>query len=145
MTGVLVLFMVSGCASSVPPTPPTARPAEGVRRIAIVATGDSKFTVVEHRSEPGRTFDEVVKWAPYPWLRPLGALVHSGISWLLDSGRAATTAADVGVVAPRVVVAEVLSRRLQASGPRRTAEWYLSTHAGENASHRSKQPLTHPR
>lgn len=33
-----------------------------MRRVAIVAAGDSKFTVVEHRSEPGRTFDEVVKW-----------------------------------------------------------------------------------
>jgi hypothetical protein len=115
VTGVLALLVVSGCASSVPPTPPTARPAEGARRIAVVATGDSKFTVVEHRSEPGRTFDEVVKWTPYQWLRPLGALVQSGVNWLLDSGRAATTAADVGGVAPREVVAEVLSRRLQAS------------------------------
>ena len=110
------LFVVSGCASSAPPIPPVAGPPAGVRRIAIVATGESKFTVVEHRSEPGRTFDEVVKWTQYQWLRPLGALVHSGISWLRDSGHAAATASDVAGVAPRVVVAEALSRRLQASG-----------------------------
>jgi hypothetical protein len=111
-----VLSIVLGCASSAPPARPTARPIDGVRRVAIVGAGDSKFTVVEHRSEPGRTFDEVVKWTPHQWLRPFGALVHAGINWLLDSGRAATTAPDVAGVPSRIVVAEVVARRLQASG-----------------------------
>jgi hypothetical protein len=111
---MLVLGLLSGCAPPPPPAPPVARPADGVRRLAIVASGDTKFTVVEHRSEPGRTFDEVAKWLPYGWLRPLGALIHSGINSLIDSGRGAVMAPDIGM-SPRLLVAEVLLRRLHAS------------------------------
>ena len=52
---VHAIVPVGGCASSVPPPRPTAPPFDTVRRVAVVAAGDSKFTVVEHRSEPGRT------------------------------------------------------------------------------------------
>jgi hypothetical protein len=113
---VLAIVPVWGCASSTPTPRPTARPFDTMRRVAIVASGDSKFTVVEHRAEPGRTFDEVVKWTPYQWLRPLGPLVHAGINWLLDLGRTASTAPDAWGISPRSIVTEVLTRRLQSSG-----------------------------
>jgi hypothetical protein len=113
----LGLLIVMGCASSPPPPPvPTPRLAHEVRRLAIVPAGDGKFVVLHHRAEPGRTFDEVVKWTPHQWLRPLGALVQSGINWLFDSGQAATMAPDIAGVTPRLVVTEAVSRRLRASG-----------------------------
>lgn len=113
---VLVTVPVWGCASSVHPPRLTAHPFPTVRRVAVVASGESAFTVIEHRAEPGRTFDEVVKWTPYQWLRPLGPLVHAGINWLLDLGRTVSTAADVGGISPRLIVSQVFARRLQSSG-----------------------------
>jgi hypothetical protein len=128
---VLAIVPVWGCASSTPTPRPTARPFDTMRRVAIVASGDSKFTVVEHRAEPGRTFDEVVKWTPYQWLRPLGPLVHAGINWLLDLGRTVSTAADVGGISPRLIVSQVFARRLQSSGSFEEARTLESEPIGE--------------
>jgi hypothetical protein len=111
---MIALVLTSSCASSAPPARSAARRVESVRQVAVVTTGDSKFTVVEHRDQPGRTLDEVVKWTSYPWLRPLAALVHSGINWFLDSGRAAAAAPEV--TSPRDIVADAMARRLRASG-----------------------------
>jgi hypothetical protein len=116
---LLVLAMVPfwGCASTPPPSPAPARPFDNVRRVAIVASGESSFNVIQHSVEPGRTFDEILKWYPYkPWLRPLAKVVHWGINWLLEVDDAAATAALVVGVSPRSVVADALGRTLAASG-----------------------------
>src|SRR5262245_20843989 len=120
LAAMLLIAMVSlwGCASSTPPPPrPAARPFDQERRLAVVVSGESKFTVTEHRAEPGRTFDEILKWYPSgAALRPLAAVVHRGISWLLDTDRAAGIAPQVQGLTPNSVVADALVRRLQASG-----------------------------
>jgi len=118
----LAILPLAGCASSAPPSvQPTAAPAPGpldqVRRVTIVATGDSRFAVLEPTTEPGRTFDEVLKWNTYgPLFRPLAALVHQGINWLIGLDRAADTAPDTKAVSPRAIVVTAFSRALQASG-----------------------------
>jgi hypothetical protein len=116
---LLVLAMVPfwGCASTAPPSPAPARPFENVRRVAIVASGESSFTVTQHSTEPGRTFDEILKWHPYrAWLRPIARVVHRGINWLLEVDDAAAAASHVGGVSPRAVVADAFGRTLSASG-----------------------------
>jgi hypothetical protein len=115
----LVLLPLCGCASSTAPA--VSSPAEpafpSARRVAIVATGESHFAVVENSAEPGRTLDEVLKWNQYgPMLRPLAALVHQGITWLVGQDRAAGTAPDVGAVSPALIVTNALARALHASG-----------------------------
>ena len=78
---VLAMFPVGGCASSSPAPHPSPRTFDNVRRLAIVASGETRFAVLEHSSEPGRTFDEILKWNPYrAVLAPLMRLVHQGIN-----------------------------------------------------------------
>jgi hypothetical protein len=115
---VLPLF---GCASATPSSVPAVAapapgPLDGVRRVAIVATGESRFAVLEPATEPGRTFDEVLKWNSYgPLFRPLAALVHQGIQWLIGLDRAADTAPDTKV-SPQAVVSAAFARALRARG-----------------------------
>ena len=93
----LMLLLLGGCASSSPaPTVQAARPLDevrafdDVRRIAIVASGDSVFTAMQFRSEPGRTLDEILKWHPSgaAW-RPVAKLIHRAINGLRDVDRVA--------------------------------------------------------
>jgi hypothetical protein len=120
---VLAIVPFWGCASSTPPSRASAHSFENVRRVAIVASGESSFTVTEHSAEPGRTFDEVLKWLqvlnwnPY-WatLRPLARVVHWGINWLLEVDRAAAAGSHVGGISARSVVADAFARTLSASG-----------------------------
>jgi hypothetical protein len=88
-----------------------------VRRVAIVSSGESRFAVLEHSAEPGRTFDEILKWNTYgPLFRPLAVLVHQGVNWLVGLDRAADTAPDGGAISPALIVANALARALHASG-----------------------------
>ena len=118
----LAVLPLAGCASSAPlsvqaPPPPAPGPFDGVRRVAIVATGESRFVVLEPATEPGRTFDEVLKWNTYgPLFRPLAALVHQGIHWLIGLDRATDTAPDTKAVSPRVIVTAAFARALRANG-----------------------------
>jgi hypothetical protein len=85
--------------------------------VVVVASGESRFAVLEHSAEPGRTFDEVLKWTGYGSLyRPLAVLVHQGINWLVGLDRATATAPDPTSVSPRLVVAAAFARTLEASG-----------------------------
>lgn len=116
----VALVAVAGCASSAPPPRPAVRPFAHVRQIAVVVSGESRFAVLGDNAEPGRTFDEILKWgfwgADGLWMRPLAQLVHQGINWLLDTDRAAETRVDLGNVAPRSVMAAAFVRALEASG-----------------------------
>ena len=122
MRAVAVLLVLAvalpGCASSAPPRP-AARPFDHVRQLAIVVSGESRFSVLEHRAEPGRTFDEVLKWgvlSPYQaLLRPVAELVHKGVNWLLDADRKTDAAVDLGGIAPRSVVSAAFVQALEAS------------------------------
>ena len=117
---VLAVVPLWGCASTPAPSPvqqPVQRPFDNVRRVAVVSTGESHFAVLEHSAQPGRTFDEVLKWNTYgPMFRPLAVLVHQGINWLVGLDRAADTAPDTRAVSPPLIVANALARTLHDSG-----------------------------
>jgi hypothetical protein len=115
---VLVVVAVSGCAST--PSPAPARASSGPpRQLAVVVTGDSNFTVRADDAEPGRTFNEILRWPLFgadTWLRPVAALVHRGINWLLEGDRTAEARVDLGDLPPRSFVAAAFVRALEASG-----------------------------
>ena len=116
----IAIFSLWGCASAPPPARPAARPFDDIKRVAVVVSGDSTFSMVEHAVEPGRTFDEVIKWIPWvsyqAALRPAAQLVHRGINWALGKDRAALATASLRDVSPRSVVAAAMARTLEASG-----------------------------
>jgi hypothetical protein len=121
-TAVLAVAALSlvGCASSTPPPRPIARPFDDVRRVVVVVSGESAFAIVDLAVEPGRTFDEILKWIPWqPYqaaLRPAAQLVHRGINWALDNDRGATAVSRLQGLSPRVVVAGAVARTLETSG-----------------------------
>jgi hypothetical protein len=117
-SGVLAVLLLSlwGCAAA-PPQRPSARPFDDVRRLAIVASGESSLSVVGHNAQPGRTFDEIMTWYPTkPWLRPLAKLLHQSINWALEFDQTATVARSVEGISPRTVVAAAMAQKLRASG-----------------------------
>ncbi len=116
---VLTLVAVAGCASSAPPR--QAAPSfEHVRQVAVVVSGESAFTVLAESAEPGRTFDEILKWGMFgsyrSLLRPIAELVHRGINWLLEVDTRSDARVDLGDLTPRSVVAGAFVRALEASG-----------------------------
>jgi len=117
---VLTLVAVTGCASSAPPPLPAARSFDHIRQLAVVVSGESKFAVLAEEAEPGRTFDEILKWgfwgSDVTWLRPVAELVHRGINWLMEVDRTADARVDLGDVTPRSVVTAAFVRALEASG-----------------------------
>jgi len=139
MRAVAVLLVLAvalpGCASSAPPRP-AARPFDHVRQLAIVVSGESRFSVLAHRAEPGRTFDEVLKWgvlSPYQaLLRPVAELVHKGVNWLLDADRKTDAAVDLGGIAPRSVVSAAFVQALEASARFDEIQIYAREPLGED-------------
>jgi hypothetical protein len=121
-TAIFLVAMLSlwGCASSAPPARPAARPFDDVKRVVVVVSGDSSFSIEEHAVEPGRTFDEVIKWIPWvqyqALLRPAAQLVHRGINWALGADRASLAVSSLQGVSPRMVVADSMTKTLEASG-----------------------------
>lgn len=121
-TRVLALTLIvvlAGCASSPPGPAPRARPSTAaftdVRRVVVVATGDSRFTVMQEARSPGRTFDDVMRWLPYKeLLAPIARAVYSGLNRLIDGDATGTLPKDV---VPGAVVSEAFARALQVSGP----------------------------
>ena len=124
---VVTLLPLAGCASSAPPPPttPIARPAEPLRRLVVVSTGESKFAMSEQRpaAQDSAQLDgiitEVAKWIP-GWygavLAPLAKVIASALSSPGDSKQTADTAAKMGEVSPRAIVADAFARRLAESG-----------------------------
>jgi hypothetical protein len=114
---VLVIVAITGCVSSPPaPSPrPTADALDGVRRIVIVASGESQFAVVQGSKEPGPEFEQVTKWLPYKDIVvPIARAVYWGITWFLDAARASDTVPPG--VTPSAVVADAFARTVQVSG-----------------------------
>ena len=113
----LLSVVLWGCASSTPPpSRPAARPFDNVKRIAIVVSGDSRFAVLEHRAQPGKTLDEVLGWAPFgSLLKPFAMLVHEGINWLVESDRSKTTGRHVEGLSPQAAVSIAFAEALAAS------------------------------
>src|SRR5215470_10346490 len=118
---VLAVVVLSACASTPAPPPlPLANPHpfDNVRRLAVVSTGETALAVTEHSAEPGRTFNEILKWGVFrdPWWHPLADLVHRGINWLLEVDRKSDAGASLTGITPRDVVASALAWSLIASG-----------------------------
>jgi hypothetical protein len=112
--------VLAGCASSPPGPAPRGRPGTAaftdVRRVVVVTAGESRFTVMREARDPGRTFDDVMRWLPYKELLvPIARAVYAGLSWLIDADRAAGTRPRD--VVPGTVVSEAFARALQVSGP----------------------------
>jgi hypothetical protein len=118
LTFVLLGGFLTGCASSAPP--PTARPVsaglDGLHRVVVVASGETRFAVARPSKEPGPELDEVLKWLPYKEiLVPIARAVYRGVTWLMNAdGGASAAPRDV---TPGAVVAEAFARSLQLSGP----------------------------
>lgn len=120
VTLALAVTIVSGCASSAPPPAPAPRASSAalgdLRRVVVVTTGESKFTVLQETKEPDRVLDEVLKWIPYKGIViSLARAVYGVVSALIDADRAdGTVPRDV---TPGTVVSEAFARALQVSGP----------------------------
>ena len=119
----VAMLALSGCAAtpSVQPPPPPAAirtgPLGEARRLAVVASGASKFTVAGSRFDVGRAFTEVVKWYPSAAIiAPLAPAIQAGVDWLTEEGRASSVAPHVQDVSPGSVIAEAFARTLVESG-----------------------------
>jgi len=117
LTLVLLGSVLAGCASSAPP--PTASPPaaalEGLRRVAVVPSGETRFAAASSSKEPGPELDEILRWLPYKEiLAPIAHAVYRGVTWLMNERGANTAPRDV---TPGAVVAEAFVRSLQLSGP----------------------------
>jgi hypothetical protein len=118
LTLVLVGSFLPGCASSAPPPPtrPIAVGLEGLHRVVVVASGETRFAVAQPSKEPGPALDDVLKWLPYKEiLVPIARAVYHGVTWLMNANGGASGAPRD--VTPGAVVAEAFARSLQLSGP----------------------------
>lgn len=108
---------LTGCASSAPE--PMSRPVgaglDGVQRVVVVPSGETRFSVVQPSKEPPRELDDVLKWLPYKHiLVPIARAVYWGVSWLMTDRDSSGAPSDI---TPGAVVADAFARRLKASGP----------------------------
>jgi hypothetical protein len=121
----VTIAVVAGCASPapIPPPPPSAVvPFDGVRRVVVVASGESRFTGAQPstsaQSSPSKelsVFDEVIKWVPWGgWVGPVSQLVRWGITWLMESQASAKT--EPRDVSPAGVVASAFAQTVLVSG-----------------------------
>jgi len=114
--------VLAGCAStaSAPPVPSPPRASvgalDGIRRVVVVTSGESQFTVDPSSREPGQEFESVMKWLPYKEiLVPVARAVYWGITWLIDDARKSSTMP--GDVTPAAVVTEAFARTIVGRGP----------------------------
>jgi hypothetical protein len=115
---VLLSGGLAGCASSVPepPSRPVGAGLDGLQRVVVVPSGETRFSVVQPSKEPPPELDEVLKWLPYKYiLVPLARAAYWGVSWLMTRDRDSSGAPSD--ITPGVVVADAFARGLKASGP----------------------------
>jgi len=117
---LLLIALAAGCASASPT--PAARPRlsgaalDDVRRVVVVASGESRFAVLDQSKEPGREFGDVMKWLPFrEIIEPIARAVYSGVTSLMNEKRASSSLPKD--VSPGAVVADAFARTLQVSGP----------------------------
>jgi hypothetical protein len=117
---VLALTATVGCTSSAlvapaPPSPPSPAALEGISRIVIVPSRESRFATVQAKQGPDLAIDKILMWLPYKEiLIPIAHLVQAGITWLLEADAVARTGRPD--VVPAAVVADAFARALQVSG-----------------------------
>jgi hypothetical protein len=118
LTLAVLIGTMWGCASSAPA--PSARPSgralDGVRRIVVVSSADSRFSTVQTGATRAGAVDEVMKWLPYipsKWALIAG-LVYKGVASFID--RPVSSGAPPGVT-PGSVVADEFVRTLRSSRP----------------------------
>jgi hypothetical protein len=121
----VVIVGLSACASSPPrpsiPAPAAAAPAHeplvDLRRLAVVTSGHSTFTMETAAVEFPREFAEVAKWHPKAaLLAPLARAIQRGLNWLAEQGRSAAVTPQLIGLAPGPVVADAFARTLVATG-----------------------------
>jgi hypothetical protein len=113
-----LVIALAGCASAGQPVPasPAVKAVEGVQRIVVVASGESKFAVVRSGKDPAQELEAVLRWFPYGAIAvPIARTVYRVLTWLFETERAS------GVlprdVTPASVVATAFARSLQRIGP----------------------------
>src|SRR5919206_3021055 len=100
---VILASLLAGCASTTAPASPRAVALEGLHRVAVVPSGETRFAGVTSSKEPERELDDVLKWLPYKELLvPIARAVYRGVSWLMNE-RANAAPRDV---TPGAVVAD---------------------------------------
>ena len=92
-----------------------------VRRLVVVASGESKLTMPGTTNDDGsnvtRVFGEIAKWYPKAALwGVLATVVQRGIDWLFEDGRSSSDARQVRGISPAMVVADTFTRALVTSG-----------------------------
>ena len=125
LTFVLLGGVVSGCASAASkPARPIAgldaptRPGalDGLRRVAVGASGETRFAGAQSSAEPVRELEDVLKWFPYKDITvPIARAVYHGVTWLMNTF--GTSSAPAGDITPGAVVAEAFAHSLKLSGP----------------------------
>ena len=126
MTWLVVVITLSsffsGCASSAPAPPVASAPRasvaalDGIRRVVVVSSGESQFSVEPGSREPGAEFESIMKWLPYKEiLVPVARAVYWGITWLRDDARKSSTMPHD--VTPAAVVIEAFARTIVGVGP----------------------------
>jgi hypothetical protein len=122
LAALVFVLALSGCAATPVPGPsplPAVRngPLGETRRLAVVPSGASKFTVAGNKFDVGRVFTEVVKWYPQAAIiAPLAPAIQAGVDWLTEEGRAGAVAPHVRDVSPGTVIADAFARALVESG-----------------------------
>ena len=114
---LLVASLLAGCASSpaTAPARPSGLPLDGLHRVVVVPSGETRFASVVPSRDPDREVDEVLKFIPFKDLvAPIARAVHRGVTWLMNVERANAAPRDV---TPGAVVADAFVRSLRVSGP----------------------------
>ena len=117
---VLMLGAIAGCATAVPAEAPqpTVSGLDGVRRIVVVTSRDSRFATIQTSSDATRVLDQVMKFLPYgpnSWFTvPAGWIARWAMTSLFDTP---STSNALQGVTPGLVVADAFARTLRLSQP----------------------------
>jgi hypothetical protein len=120
---IVAIMAVGGCASAPPPQPRSAGPVQHLQRVAIVTSGESKFTVATDGTGQAEmpvdgVMADLARWLP-GWygaiVVPLARIVRAVVRTLGDDSLTTSTASRIGQVSPRAIVADAFARRLAES------------------------------
>jgi hypothetical protein len=112
---IVLIVLAGGCGPVNQATRPTSTQMAGMRRLAVVVSPGSDFTVIKERRGGAATAAMVGGAFGVVGLLTAGA-VHSGITASKDKDHAAAVSPHVVDVAPQKVVTEALLRTLRDGG-----------------------------